>query len=120
MDVKRNGGFCYGRKLWTPSFLQSNGHLKRQFLSSDFLDQQAPTVCALKYHVGCKHITSFGDFCATCEASINRESKCCFAGRRIQEFEVGWVGGKGGQESILKMKLAGQKKKIFFFFQNRN
>ena len=103
MDVKRNGVFCYGRKLWTPSFLQSNGHLKRQFLSSDFLDQQAPRVCVLKHHVGCHTYQNFWRRCATWEASINRES----THTRI----CGRVGGGEGWAGVYIENESGSQKK---------
>jgi len=112
MDVKGNGGCCCGRKLWTPSLLQSNGRFKRLALSTDLF--RAPNIYsifrALKNHVDCHRYDNYGRHFATWRASVDGESKCCSAGRRIRETRagVGWAAGRGfgGHETILKIKVA--------------
>ena len=98
------------------------GHI---YLSTNFF--RAPSAyrifCALKHHVGCHRYDNFGRRFATLEASINGESKCCSTGRRIQESRTVSFGGgawMGGQEAILKMKVAVKNNMCIFFWHNCN
>ena len=109
-----------GKKLYDAN-VAAGGHV---YHSTNFI--RAPSAYsifrALKHHVGCHWYDNFGRYCATWEASMKWESKCCSARRRIQELWAvlgGRVAWMGGQETILKMKVA-VKNEMCIFCQNCN